>query len=387
MKSVSDRRSKRDGFARQYETALRRYLESGKSGDLAAAAKVGRRAVALGLETLDLAFVHESALLAQALPDRAAAERNRWVKRAGIFFAEAILPLEKTHRAALETNGRLNGLNRELKQRTRDLAAANSRLEREIARRLVVEKTLRKSERNSRDLLKRARGFQKELQLLSRRILSAQEDERKRISRELHDVVAQMLTGINVRLAGLKKEAAASTRGLAGKISRTQRLVEKSVEVVHRFALELRPALLDDLGLIPALHSFMKNFTRETGIWVILTAAAEVEKLSAARRTVLYRVAQEALSNVARHAQATRVEASIQLQPRAVLMRIRDNGKSFDVEETLRAGKARRIGLIGMRERVEMIGGRFTVDSSPASGTTIEVRIPLRNGGLAGARR
>jgi len=387
MKLGSDQKSKRGGFARQYKTALRRYLESGKSGDLAAAAKVGRRAVTLGLETLDLAVVHERALPVRELPDWSPADRNRGIKRARIFFAEAILPLEETHRAARETNGRLNGLNRELEQRTRDLAAANSRLEREIARRRGVEKTLRRSERNSRELLERARGFQKELRLLSRRVLSAQEEERKRISRELHDVIGQMLTGINVRLAALKKEAAANSRGLAGKISRTQMLVEKSVDVVHRFALELRPAMLDDLGLIPALHSFMKKFARETGIRTSLTAAAEVEKLSAARRTVLYRVAQEALSNVARHAQATRVDAIIQLQPRAVLMRIRDNGKSFDVGKTLRAGKTSRIGLIGMRERVEMVGGRFSVDSSPDIGTTIEVRIPFRAAGRPRARR
>ena len=387
MKPTASLKSKRSILARQYGAALRRYLESGKAEDLPAAVKAGRRAVALGLETLDLAIVHERALLAQELPDLSAAARERGIKRAGVFFAEAILPLEETHRAAREANGRLNGLNRDLNQRSRDLAAANRKLEGEIARRRGVEKSLRRSNRQSRELLKREQGLLKELRLLSRRVLSVQEDERKRISRELHDVVAQMLTGINVRLSALQKEAAANTRGLTAKISRTQRLVEKSVDVVHRFARELRPAMLDDLGLIPTLHTYMKNFFSETGIRASLTASAEIEKLSLAKRTVLYRVAQEALSNVARHAQATRVEASIQLQPRAVLMRIKDNGKSFDVDETLRSGKAVRIGLIGMRERVEMVGGRFSVDSSPAAGTTIEVRIPFRAGGRARARR
>ena len=102
--------------------------------------------------------------------------------------------------------------------------------------------------------------MQEQLRLLSRQLLSAQEEERKKISRELHDVIAQTLAGINVRLAALKKEAALNTKGLEHNITRTQRLVQHSVEIVHRFARELRPTVLDDLGLIPALHTFMKSF-------------------------------------------------------------------------------------------------------------------------------
>ncbi len=115
-------------------------------------------------------------------------------------------------------------------------------------------------------MLEQSDHLQEQLRQLSRQILSAQEEERKEISRELHDVIAQTLTGINVRLAALKKEAAVNTKGLDRNIARTQRLVEKSVDIVHQFARELRPAVLDDLGLIPALHSFMKNFTARTGV-------------------------------------------------------------------------------------------------------------------------
>ncbi|MBN2505170.1 MAG: sensor histidine kinase, partial [Verrucomicrobia bacterium] len=201
------------------------------------------------------------------------------------------------------------------------------------------------------------------------------------ISRELHDVIAQVLSGINVRLATLKTEAAVNTQGLTRSISRTQRLVKESVDIVHRFARELRPAVLDDLGLIPALHSFMKRFSKETGIRIGFKAFAGVEGLDNARRTVLYRVAQEALNNVARHAQASRVEANIQKLPNAVCLHIKDDGKSFAVERVLHAGKNQRLGLLGMRERVEMVGGRFTVDSAPGHGTTIQAHIPLGNGG------
>jgi len=266
------------------------------------------------------------------------------------------------------------------KWRTLDLVASNRQLKKEIARRQIVEKTLRQSERHTSRLLEQSRRLQEQLRLLSRRLLTAQEEERKRISRELHDVIAQMLTGINVWLATLKIEATSNTKGLSEKISRTQRLVEKSVDIVHRFARELRPAVLDDLGLIPALHSFMKSFTKETGIRVSLTAFAGVEKLSNAKRTVLYRVAHEALTNVARHAQASRVEAGIRRLPKAVCMQIKDNGKGFELKRVLFVSKCKRLGLLGIRERVEMVGGKFTVESVPGKGTTLRAQIPFMNG-------
>jgi signal transduction histidine kinase len=186
-----------------------------------------------------------------------------------------------------------------------------------------------------------------------------------------------MLTGINVRLANLKMEAASNTKGLGNKISRTQRLVERSVDIVHRFARELRPAALDDLGLIPALHSFVTSFTKETGIRVSLTAFAKVEDLSSAKRTVLYRVAHEALTNVARHAQADRVKVNIMKRPEAVCMDISDNGKGFEPKRVLSVGSCKRLGLLGIRERVEMVDGKLTVESGLGKGTTIRAEIPF----------
>jgi signal transduction histidine kinase len=267
-----------------------------------------------------------------------------------------------------------------LNQRTLDLVASNRELKKEIAQRRAMEESLRQSEQQSRQLLEQSRRLQEQLRHLSRQILSTQEEERKKISRELHDVIAQVLTGINVQLATLKAEAAVNTKGLTLNISRTQRMVEKSVDLVHRFARELRPAVLDDLGLIPALHSFTKSFSKKTGLHVSLRAYAGVEKLDSAKRTVLYRVAQEALTNVARHAQASRVDASIQKLPNAVCLEIKDNGKSFDVEQLLRARKNKRLGLLGMRERVEMVGGQFRIEAVPSQGTTIQAQIPFGNG-------
>ena len=195
----------------------------------------------------------------------------------------AITPIEKTHRSAREAAVHLKKFVETLSQRTVELAASNLELSQEIAQRKAAEAALKKSEHHYCQLLEQSDRLQEQLRRLSRQILSAQEDERKEISRELHDVIAQTLTGINVRLAALKKEAALNTKGLDRNIARTQRLVEKSVDIVHQFARELRPAVLDDLGLIPALHSFMKNFTARTGVRTHLTAFAGVEQLDTAQ--------------------------------------------------------------------------------------------------------
>ena len=382
MNSAYNIRRKWHTLLRPYQAALRRYLKQGPAASLQPAAKLGRRAVALGLETLDLALIHEHALSAQALLIDSSTARDRIIKLTGNFFAEAIIPLEKTHRTALKANVHLRRLNQALNRHTLDLAASNLKLKREIARRQVMEETLRQSERHTNRLLEQSRCLQEQLRILSRRVLSAQEEERKRISRELHDVIAQMLTGINVRLATLKIDATSDAKGLSKKIARTQRLVERSVDIVHRFARELRPAVLDDLGLISALHSFMKRFTKGTGVRINFTTftSDRIDELDNAKLTVLYRVAQEALNNVAHHAHASRVDVSILKLPRAIGLTIKDNGKSFQVDRVLQVKKNRRLGLLGMRERVEMVGGKFTVESAPGKGTTIQAQIPFNNG-------
>lgn len=268
----------------------------------------------------------------------------------------------------------------EAQHRAEALATANRNLQREIARRQAVEDALKDSERHQRHLLVQARHMQDQLRNLSRRLLVAQEEERKKISRELHDEIAQTLTGINVRLVALKAEAARNAKGLQTKITSAQRLVEKSVDIVHRFARNLRPTVLDDLGLIPALHAFMKQFTKETGIRVSLTVFEGISKLDSTKRVTLYRIVQEALTNVARHAQASKGDVLIERLADDVCIQIQDNGKSFDVEKILHSRKVRRFGLLGMRERVEMVGGHFGIESIPGKGTTIKAKIPFRNG-------
>jgi signal transduction histidine kinase len=298
-------------------------------------------------------------------------------KKAGVFFLDVLTPIERTHRAMTENGAQLRRAVESLRRRTAQLTAANQRQKLEMIQRKSAERSLRLSEQNHRILLREARQMQLRLRHLSHQVLSAQEAERKEISRELHDEIVQTLTGINVQLASLKIESGLSKKSLSKHLTYTQRLVEKSVNIVHQFARDLRPTLLDDLGLIPALQAYLKSFTGRTGLHVKFTVFAGVEKLSNDKRTVLYRVAQGALINIAQHAQATCATVAIKSIPKAVVMEITDDGKSFDIAHVLDYRKNKRLGLIGMRERVEMVGGKFEIISAPGRGTTISARIPF----------
>lgn len=376
MNSASNMNHQRTELSRLYHSALQQYLKQGSGSDMEPARELGRHAIAAGLETLDMARIHEIALVALMRSGNSARARNRLMGRAGLFFAETLTPIEQTHRGARETNARLNQIVKALSQRTKELADSVTELKQEITQRKTVEESLRDSERASLQLLEKSRQMQEEMRHLSRQLLSVQEEERRRISRELHDVIAQTLTGINLRLATLMTESSVSTKQLHKKIASTQRLVEKSVDIVHRFARNLRPTVLDDLGLIPALRSYMEGFMKDTGIRVSLKVFEGIEKSTGTVRTMLYRVAQEALTNVARHAKASQVEVGIHNQGGLIRMEITDNGQGFEVNGKASAKKHNRLGLLGMRERAEMIGGTFCVESAPGTPTTIRVELP-----------
>ena len=336
----------------------------------------------MGLETLDLAKMHEKALTSVLSPSRRSGTTDGMIKRAQTFFVTALTRIEETHSAAKEANVRLSRLNETLRQRTGELTATNRQLKKEIVERHAAEKALKKSEQNHSRLLEQSHHMQQQLRHLSHRILSTQEEERRKISLELHDEVAQVLTGINFHLATLKKESAAGTKNLKSKITRTQRLLEKSLDAVHQFAGKLRPAALDDLGLISALHSYVGDFGKQTGLDIRIKSFTrdKIELLNYDKRTVLYRVVQEALSNVAKHAQASLVNINIQRRRGVICIEVTDNGKSFSMQSVMRTRKKRRLGLLGMRERVEMVRGRFTVETESGKGTTIRAEIPLANG-------
>jgi signal transduction histidine kinase len=268
-------------------------------------------------------------------------------------------------------------------RRIETLAAANRELRQEIVRREAVEAALRVSEQKHWRLLKQAHRMQEQLRRLSHSILQAQEDERKRISRELHDDITQMLVGINVHLEALTRQAIVNPTSLKAKVARTQRVVEKLLNIIHQFARELRPTALDDLGLTATLRSLLKDFMRRTGIRVRFSTFAQVEQLDNLRLTVLYRVVQSALANVAEHAHASQVKISIRQRGAIVRLEISDNGRSFSVAPVFRAKRNKHLGLLGMRERVEMVGGHFTVEAAPGRGTSIRAEVPFGHGGRA----
>ena len=254
------------------------------------------------------------------------------------------------------------------------LTASNGKLKREIVRRLAGETALRASEHRAQLLLGESLQLQSRLRQLAHRMLRVQEDQKRKISRELHDDISQLLVGIVVHLANFTRAAELNPAGIRRTIGPMRRLVEKSVLVVHQFARELRPAMLDDLGLIPALQSYLDDFPQRAGRRIILKAQADVEALDNDKRTVFYRVAQEALTNAAKHAHASLIKVSIRKVPGGWMLEVADNGRAFEVQLLASAKWGNRLGLAGMRERVEMVGGRLTVESIP--GTTIRAEIP-----------
>jgi PAS domain S-box-containing protein len=262
-------------------------------------------------------------------------------------------------------------------RRLEALTATNSKLTRQILQREAAEQALRESERHALQLLAEARLLQERLRHLTHQIVTVQEEQRKRISRELHDDITQLLVGIGVHLANFAKAAVLNPENIRKTITPLRRLVEKSVRIVHRFARELRPAMLDDLGLVPALKAYIDDLPRRKGRRIEFEGAGEFAELDNDRRTVLYRVAQEALINVGKHAKARVVKVSLSEVAAGACLEVRDDGKAFDVASLMSAKWNRRLGLVGMRERVEMVGGEFDVISISGKGTTVRAVVPL----------
>ncbi len=261
----------------------------------------------------------------------------------------------------------------EAQRRVEVLAASNAKLKQEIIHREAVEATLKMSEQHALELLNQSRLLQQKLRESAHQNLLALENQRKEISHELHDKISQVLIGINVRLAVFTRTAGVDALTMAP----VRELVEKSVKIVHDYARELRPAMLDQLGLIPTLRTYIDEIPKFKGRKIHFTASPSVETLDNDKRTVLYRVAQEALVNVGKHAKAKNVSVSLRLAHGGVCLEITDDGKAFDVELLSSPQWSQRLGLTGMRERVEMVNGMFSIVSASGKGTTIRAVIPV----------
>jgi signal transduction histidine kinase len=223
-------RQKLNGLSQRYVTVLREQLKQGPQASLQPALKLGRQAVVLGLETLDLARIHEQALVILELSNT----RNGLTKLAGIFFAEANIPIEETHRAARQTRVHLSRLMATLGRRTEELATSNRQLKWGVVRRKDMEDAFAKRGRHHQKCLEESLELQNRLRQLTHQVIAAQEDERKKISLELQDEIAQTLLGINVRLLSLKQEARSNSKGFKNEIASTQRLVARSARSVQQ---------------------------------------------------------------------------------------------------------------------------------------------------------
>jgi signal transduction histidine kinase len=210
-----------------------------------------------------------------------------------------------------------------------------------------------------------------ELQELSARLLSAQEEERRNISRELHDEVGQSLSALLMEAGNAAARVSPDSTEVRRHVESIKRLAEASVQVIRNMSLLLRPSMLDDLGLVPALEWQAREVSKRTGLRVQITADENGSELPDDHKTCIYRVVQEALHNCARHAQAHNVTVEVLQQPSQILLSVVDDGRGFD------ARRVRGLGLVGMEERVHHLGGELRVKSQPGSGTTIAVVLPL----------
>ena len=209
-------------------------------------------------------------------------------------------------------------------------------------------------------------------------ILHVQEEERKRISRELHDELGQALAAINTHLALVQRECVGDQDAeLRTGIADVEKVLVGAIERMHSFARALRSAALDDLGLLPALRSYLKDYAERTGLLVRFERSAKDAPLNAEQKTALFRIAQESLANVAKHAQATEVVVTLGFAEDKMQLRIKDNGKGFAVKQQRTAVEKNRLGLLGMQERARLVNGRCLFQSAPGCGTTVMAEIPL----------
>ncbi len=212
--------------------------------------------------------------------------------------------------------------------------------------------------------------------LRASQIIQAQEQERQRIARELHDETSQVLTSLLISLTLL--EESVETQEARERIADTRALAHSTLRAIRNLSIDLRPSALDDLGLLPALRWYVKEYQKKCSIDVEFHASGFKERLPAEMETALYRIVQECLTNTAKHANANRVTITLKEETARVYARITDDGEGFDYEALLKTpGLERGLGLAGMHERAVLLDGTLSIHSTSERGTIIEVSIPL----------
>ena len=230
---------------------------------------------------------------------------------------------------------------------------------RDITARLAAEDALRRSK--------------DELQELGAAANMTREQEKSRIARELHDELGQLLTMLQMDVAWCKEKQPTGNAAFAAKLDRMEALLKSTIAATRRIASDLRPLMLDDLGLVPSIEWLVENFSQRTGIACALTVADRELQLPKAHATAIFRIVQESLTNIAKHAQAAHADITIEHEPNALVVRIEDDGVGFSPQAPR---KPQSFGLFGLRERASLMGGEVTITSVPGEGTSVELRLP-----------
>jgi signal transduction histidine kinase len=211
----------------------------------------------------------------------------------------------------------------------------------------------------------------------------AREEERRRLARELHDELGQALLGLKMNLVWLQHRVAGAAEAplvdvtdIRTKLPALLELVERSIHTVTAIVTDLRPPALDQLGLVPALEWQTESFARRTGLRCTFDGAADVDDLDVGRATAVFRMFQEMLTNIERHARANHVGVTVRRQGQQLTVSVRDNGRGVPPQKALEPSS---FGLLGMRERAMLLGGSLTIDGAPNRGTTVTATIPLAN--------
>jgi signal transduction histidine kinase len=224
----------------------------------------------------------------------------------------------------------------------------------------------------------------RDLRRLSAKVVHAQEEERRRIARELHDEIGQALTAMKTELTLTEHHG-----GLSGKaaqsLAQARSITERTIETVRNLSELLHPATLDDFGLPDTLASYLKSFSERTGVRTELVQDRMAPRMPAELEVSAYRIVQEALTNIAKHAEATTCRVFVQHLPYSLLLTVEDDGKGFDPKRSAAGGDRGGLGLVGIRERASELGGTFRLEGSPGKGTRVTVELPIPSGVQEGA--
>ncbi|PYT96981.1 MAG: hypothetical protein DMG38_21860 [Acidobacteria bacterium] len=319
-------------------------------------------------------------LLAEAVRNGQSEDEGWRVRKDGSrFWANVVLTALRDSRGNLRGFAKLTRDMTERREREEALTRAKEVLELRVEQRAAVLTRVNEELRVEIAERKHAEEQFKEtldqLRALAARLQSVREEERASVAREIHDELGQACTAIKMDLALIGRKISKRQAPLRSKIESSMRLVDDMIVTLRRIASDLRPRALDDLGLAAALEWQGQEFEKRTGIHCHLILPGEPLNLDSERSTAIFRIFQESLTNVARHAQATTVEARLEMEDDQILFRVHDNGKGFDPQQ---AKAKKSLGLVGMQERAHLLKGEVRFEGIPGSGTTMILRIPLQ---------